>query len=80
MDEKQPSVQPERVGVEARLSRELLKPIVFGNHQRKFKIFTAVVTAGGERVAPHCCDHCRWREGPLPAVIIAGGERVPSLL
>ena len=35
-----------RVNVDPRLSKEMYKPIVFGNHQMQFKIFTAVVTAG----------------------------------
>lgn len=26
-------------------SEEMLKPLIFGNHQRQFKIFTAVVSA-----------------------------------
>ena len=37
--------QGKRVPLTAAESKELLKPIVFGNYERHFKIFTAVVSA-----------------------------------
>lgn len=37
--------QGKRAQVTAAEAKELLKPIVFGNYERHFKIFTAVVSA-----------------------------------
>ena len=57
------TVRPESRGgrVELRpgpISEELMKPLVFGNHQRHFKVFTAVVSAGQN-----------WGEGELVFII-----------
>lgn len=50
MSGEEKAVRPESRGgrVEVRpgpLSEELRKPLIFGNHQRHFKVFTAAVTA-----------------------------------
>ena len=39
-----PGMRVPVVPVSASESKELLKPIVFGNHQRTFKIFTSIVS------------------------------------
>ncbi len=35
-----------KVIVKDRLKKEMLKPLMFGNHQKKFKIFTAIACSG----------------------------------
>ena len=37
----------DKVEVKDRVKREMLKPLVFGNHQKKFKLFSFAVSAGG---------------------------------
>lgn len=37
--------QGTRIPITAAESKELVKPIVFGNYQKQFKIFTAIVSA-----------------------------------
>lgn len=38
----------EKVEVKDRVKKEMLKPLIFGNHQKKFKIFTFIVSSGME--------------------------------
>ena len=45
-----PGRRPEQFGgkaeVKDRVMREMMKPIIFGNHQKKFKVFTFAVCTG----------------------------------
>lgn len=41
-----PKIPSGKIEVKSRVMKEMLKPIVFGNHQKQFKIFTFVVCSG----------------------------------
>ena len=41
-----PETRGGRVEVHGRLYQQMMKPIVFGNRQKQFNIFTAIVSAG----------------------------------
>ena len=55
-------------------SQELLKPLVFGNYQRHFRIFSAIVSAG---IALHGVPSRLWTK--TPCLHVGKEEDKPSI-